>query len=252
MTVRRADVPAPLAGRVALVTGAGTRVGQAIAMALGRAGADVAAHYHGSSEGARETATAVRAAGGRARAFGADLTRPRAAARLVERACEAFGRLDLLVNSAASMRRTPLATVDEAQWDEVLALNLRAPFFCALAAARAMGDAGGAIVNVGDHMAFESWPDFVPHGVSKAGVDAMTRHLAAAFAPRVRVNTVVPGFVLAPKGYAPARQRAFARATPLRRLGTPGDVAAAVIYLATAPYVTGETLFVDGGRHGAR
>lgn len=255
---RRADRPGephprgPLAGRVALVTGAGTRVGQAIAIALGRAGADVAVHYHASSDGARATVDAVRAAGGAARAFPADLGRRGQADRLVARASAAFGRLDLLVNSAASLTRTPLATLQEADWDGIIALNLRAPLFCALAAARAMGPRGGTIVNIGDHMAYESVPDFVPHGISKAGVDAMTRHLAAVLAPRVRVNAVVPGFVLAPPGFSAARQRAVARATPLRRLGTPDDVAAAVIFLATAPYVTGETLFVDGGRHGAR
>lgn len=252
-TDRRArGVSQPLAGRVALVTGAGTRVGQAIAVALGRAGADVAVHYRGSARGAAATVRSVRATGGRTERFSADLTRRGAADRLVERVRASFGRLDLLVNSAASMLRTPLPRVTEAEWDDVMALNLRAPFFCALAAARAMGRRGGAIVNISDHMAFESWPDFVAHGVSKAGVDAMTRHLAAALAPHVRVNTVVPGFVLAPAGYSPAKQRAFARQTPLRRIGSPDDVAAAVIYLAGATYVTGETLFVDGGRHGAR
>jgi pteridine reductase len=101
-------------------------------------------------------------------------------------------------------------------------------------------------------MGFESWPDFVPHGVSKAGVAAMTRALAAALAPRVRVNAVAPGFVLAPDGHPARATRAFARATPLRRIGTPDDVAGAVRFLASADFVTGETIFVDGGRHGAR
>ncbi len=240
---------APLAGEVVLVTGAGTRVGQAIALAVGRAGATVAVHFHGAATGARATVTAIRAAGGRAFSVRADLTRAGAPVRLVDRVVRAAGRLDAVVNSAASMLRTPLSGVTERDWDRVFALNLRAVFFTSIAAARAMGQRGGAIVNISDHMGFESWPDFVPHGVSKAAVAALTAALAGALAPRVRVNAVAPGFVLAPAGYSRARQRAFARATPLKRLGTPADVAIAVLYLLTAPYVTGETLFVDGGRH---
>lgn len=238
--------------RVALVTGAGKRVGRAIALALGSDGFLVAVHYNSSAAGARETVRLIRAAGGEARAIRANLTRSGEPARLVGETVEQFGRIDLLVNSAASMTRTPLAKVKEADWDEVFALNLRAPFFCAVAAARAMGKRGGAIVNISDHMGFESWPDFVPHGVSKAGVAAMTHALAASFAPRVRVNAVAPGFVLAPEGYAASQVRRFARETPLKRIGSPEDVANAVRYFVNATYVTGEVLFVDGGRHGAR
>ena len=237
---------------VALVTGAGKRVGRAIALALGKDGYRVAVHFSASAAGARETVRMIAAAGGQARVFRADLRRPGAPARLVADVALAFGRLDVLVNSAASMKRTPLTKVREAAWDEVFALNLRAPFFCAVAAARVMGRRGGAIVNISDHMGFESWPDFVPHGVSKAGVAAMTHALAAAFAPKIRVNAVAPGFVLAPSGLAAAKARQFARETPLRRLGSPADVANAVRYLVSAPYVTGEVLFVDGGRRGAR
>jgi pteridine reductase len=227
-------------------------VGRAIALALGAGGHRVAVHFNGSAEGARETVGLIRIAGGEAAAFHANLSEPGEATRLVAEVVRSFGRLDLLVNSAASMKRTPLARVDERDWDEVLSLNLRAPFFCSLAAAKAMGRRGGAIVNISDHMGFESWPEFVPHGISKAAVVAMTHALAAALAPRVRVNAVAPGFVLAPAGLSGAKTRAFARATPLRRVGSPTDVADAVRYLAAARYVTGEVLFVDGGRHGAR
>jgi len=158
----------------------------------------------------------------------------------------------VLVNSAATMMRTPLDTVTPEQWDEVFALNLRAPFFLSIAAARAMGAQGGVIVNISDHMGFESWPAFVPHGVSKAGVSAMTRALAAALAPRVRVNAVAPGAVLPPEGWPAAEQERYAKETPLARIGTPDDVIGAIRYLIAATYVTGETLFVDGGRHDAR
>lgn len=240
-----------LAGRVALVTGAAHRVGRAIALALAEDGAHVAVHYHGSEERARETVAAIEAAGGSASPFQADLRDATAASRLVGRVHEARGRLDVVVNSAASMMRTPLDTVTPEQWDEVFALNLRAPFFLSVAAARAMGQ-GGVIVNVSDHMGFELWPAFVPHGVSKAGVSAMTRLLAGALAPRVRVNAVAPGAVLAPDGWPPAERERYASQTPLASLGTPDDVVAAIRYLISATYVTGETLFVDGGRHGAR
>jgi pteridine reductase len=241
-----------MAGRVALVTGAGHRVGRAIAAALGADGAHVAVHYHGSAPAARETVQAIERAGGAATLFRADLRSADAAGALADDVGRTCGRLDVLVNSAAIMMRTPLDTVTPAQWDEVFALNLRAPFFLSVAAARAMGERGGAIVNISDHMGFESWPAFVPHAVSKAGIAAMTRALAGALAPRVRVNAVAPGAVLAPEGWDSAAQARYSADTPLARIGTPDDVVAAVRYLISATYVTGETLFVDGGRHGAR
>ena len=232
---------------VALVTGAGQRVGRAIAVHLAGAGYDVAVHFHRSEGGARETAAKCRARGVRAVWFGADLAEPGAPDMLVERTVASLGRVDALVNSAAIMLRTPLETLTPAQWDHIFAVNLRAPFFLSLAVARVMRD-GGAIVNIGDHLASESWGELVPHGVSKAGVAAVTMHLAKQLAPRVRVNAVAPGAVLAPTDWpADARER-FTEDTLLRRLGTPEDVAGAVAYLLGAPYVTGHVLVVDGGR----
>jgi pteridine reductase len=242
-----------LAGRVALVTGAGQRVGRAIAIALAADGAHVAVHYHASEEPARATVSAIEKEGGTASLFRADLRDAAAATKLAGEVAAACGRIDVLVNSAGSMMRTPLETVTPAQWDEVFALNLRAPFFLSIAAARAMGERGGVIVNISDHMGFESaWPSFVPHGVSKAGVSALTHLLAGVLAPRVRVNAVAPGAVLAPAGWPEAERERYAKETPLARIGTPGDVIGAVRYLIGATYVTGETLFVDGGRHDAR
>ncbi|MHB1311646.1 MAG: SDR family oxidoreductase [Gemmatimonadaceae bacterium] len=236
-------------GRVALVTGAGQRVGQAIALALGAEGYRVAVHYHASADGARRTTAALRGLGVEADIFGADLARPDAPAALVREVASRFGGVDLLVNSAALMRRLALDTVTPAEWDETMAVNARAPFFLSLAAARVMGERGGAIVNIADHLAHESWPLLVPHGIAKAAVEAMTRQLARQLAPRVRVNAVVPGAVLAPEGWPADAQQKFVAATPLRRMGTPDDVAQAVVFLAAAPFVTGEVLFVDGGRH---
>lgn len=232
---------------VALVTGAGQRVGQAIAIELGGRGWRVAVHHHGSADGADETVARIHAAGGEARAIRADLREADAAPTLIHAVIEAFGRIDVLVNSAAGMVKTPIGTTTAEQFDAIVALNLRAPFLLAQAAAGVMRD-GSVIVNIADHMADEPWPDYLVHGVSKAGVVALTRHLAAALAPRVRVNAVAPGFVLAPVGMPADASERFAAETPLRRIGTPEDVAQAVGYLIDAPYVTGEILHVDGGR----
>lgn len=231
-----------------LVTGAGVRVGRAIALQLADAGYDVAVHYHRSESGARDTAERCRARGARAPWFSADLSDPSAGQMLVERVVASLGRIDALVNSAAVMIRTPLESVTAPQWDQIFAINLRAPFFLSLAVSRVMPD-GGAIVNIGDHLADEWWGQLVPHAISKAAVVPMTRHLARQLAPRIRVNAVVPGAVLPPDDWEEESQAEFAAATPLRRIGTPADVAGAVEYLLSAPYVTGHVLYADGGRH---
>lgn len=233
--------------RTALVTGAGRRVGRAIALGLAARGWRVAVHHHGSGEGAAETVAAIAGSGGEAAPFRADLLSPTAADELVAEVVARFGRLDALVNSAASMHRTPIGETTAAQFDEVLALNLRAPFLLAQAAARVMLP-GSTIVNIGDHMADEPVPAYAVHGVAKAGVHAMTRHLASALAPGIRVNAVAPGFVLAPEGYPPDAIARFAAETPLERIGTPQEVADAVAFLLDATFITGEVLRVDGGR----
>ncbi len=235
------------AGKVALVTGAGQRVGRALAEALAADGYRVGVHYRASAAGADDVVAGIRARGGEAEAFAADLGDAGACERLVDAVYTRFDALDLLVNSAASMEKTRLGHTTAAAFDAIVALNLRAPFLLAQAAARLM-PAGSAIVNIADHMAVEPWPDYSVHGIAKAGVMAMTRHLAAALAPDIRVNAIAPGFVLAPPGMPQERIDAFAAETPLQRIGAPQDVVEALRYLLRASYVTGETLFVDGGR----
>ena len=232
---------------VALVTGAGQRVGRAIAEDLAAQGWRIAVHYHRSREGADALAAAIAAAGGDAQAFAGDLRAPADCEALITAVHAHFGALDVLVNSAASMEKTPIGSTSAAQFDEIVALNLRAPFLLAQAASRVMR-LGSVIVNIADHMAEEPWPDYAVHGVAKAGVVALTRHLAAALAPGIRVNAVAPGFVLAPPGYPESAAQRFAAETPLKRLGSPADVAHAVRYLIDAEFMTGETLHVDGGR----
>jgi pteridine reductase len=237
------------ASRLALVTGAGRRVGRAIALALGAAGMRVVVHYHGSEEGARETARLIEQSGGSAAVAQADLADPVAAERLVDDTVAREGSLSVLVNSAAIMLRTPVGETTVAQWDEMFALNVRAPYFLAQRAAPVLRAARGCIVNVADLAAFETWPAYVPHGMTKAAVVQMTRALAHALAPEVRVNGVAPGVVLLPDGWSEEDAERLRRTTPLQRLGTPEDVASAVLYLIRAEYVTGEVITIDGGRH---
>jgi len=238
-----------LPGRLALVTGAGHRVGRAIAEGLAARGMDLAIHYNASDASARETAAAISRRGGRAEIFSADLMRPGAPGTLVADVIARMGPIDVVVNSAAVMMRTPVDDVTEADWDAMFAVNLRAPFFIAQAAARAMRERGGVIINVADLAAFETWPAYIPHGISKAGVVQMTRALARALAPAVRVNAVAPGAVLLPDDWDDTDEERLVESTPLRRLGAPSDVVQAIIFLLEADFVTGETLIVDGGRH---
>jgi pteridine reductase len=238
-----------LAGRVAIVTGAGRRVGRELAVALGARGMHVIVHYNSSSLGAEETVRLIVRAGGRADAVRADLTDTREAERLVDRALAVRGSLDVLVNSAAVMRRTPLGETSAHDWDEMFALNVRAPYFLSQRAAPALRAARGNIVNIADLAAFETWPAYVPHGITKSAVVQMTRALARVLAPEVRVNAVAPGVVLLPEGWSDDDAERLRATTPLGRLGSPEDVAAAMLYLLDAGYVTGEVITVDGGRH---
>jgi pteridine reductase len=238
-----------LTGRLALVTGAGHRVGRAIALGLADRGMDVAAHYNASEAPARDTARSIEAMGRRAETFRANLAERGASRALVNTVSAAMGPIDVVINSAAVMMRTPWDEVTEAQWDDMFALNLRAVFFVTQAAARSMHGRGGAIVNIADLAAFETWPAYVPHGITKAGVVQLTRAMARVLAPSVRVNAVAPGAVLLPESWSDIDAARMAETTPLRRLGTPDDVLRAVLYLLDADYVTGETIIVDGGRH---
>ena len=238
-----------LAGRVALVTGAGRRVGRAIAVALGAQGMRVAVHYNESVEGARDTASMIEDVGGSAALMRADLSQVTACEQLIDALVLEHGELHTLVNSAAVMQRTPVGSVTEQDWEAMFALNVRAPFFLAQHAAPVLRLAKGNIVNIADLAAFETWTEYIPHGMTKAAVVQMTRALAHALAPEVRVNGVAPGVVLLPEGFNADEAEHLRRTTPLRRIGKPEDVADAVLYLVRAEFVTGEVITIDGGRH---
>lgn len=232
---------------MALVTGAAHRVGRAIAVGLARDGYDIALHFHSAETTAEEAAGLIADAGGVARLFQADLTDPEAPAKLVRDVAGTCGRLDVVVNSAAVMLRMPLGEITPERWDSVLNLNLRAPFLIAQEAARHLPE-GSSIVNIADLAAFETWPGYIPHGVSKSGLVYVTRALARVLAPRIRVNAVAPGTVLLPDHFDEKSAAHLNETTPLAREGSPEDVVQAVLYLLHAHYVTGETLVVDGGR----
>ena len=238
-----------LEGAAALVTGAGKRIGQAIAIGLAQSGCDVAIHYHGSGEGAEETARAVRAAGRRAELLQADLADAAAARDLADKAVRALKRLDIVVNSAAIMVREPVEAVTPESWDATFDLNLRAMFFVSQGAIPHLRRANGKIVNLADIAGMEPWPAYVPHCVSKAGVIMLTKGLARALAPDIAVNAIAPGAVLLPEEWDEAAREHIRKTTPLDRLGSPDDVVAAVRFLlAGTDYVTGTVLVVDGGR----
>jgi len=238
-----------LSGRTALVTGAGHRVGRAIAVALGAQKMRVAVHYNATADGAKETLREIEKAGGSGDTFGADLTNPEQLVELVAAVVKRFGALDVLVNSAAVMLRTPLGETDAKQWDNIMALNLRAPFLLSQAAAPHLRRAKGVIVNIADLAAFETWPGYLVHGLSKSGVVYLTRALARVLAPEVRVGAVAPGTVLLPEGWSPADAERLRDTTPLQRNGSPEDVSNAVLFILGADYFTGDTVIVDGGRH---
>jgi pteridine reductase len=237
-----------LAGKAALVTGAGIRVGRAIAVELGRAKMRVAVHYRSSAKEAEETVRLVTEAGGEAFALHADLADRAACRRLVDETVSRFGGLELLVPSAASFERTLYAEVDEAVWDRTLELNLTSGFVLAQHAAPTLAKTGGSIVFITCSSATAPYRNYLPYVVSKGALRQLMKTLAIELAPDVRVNAVAPGTVLPPDDYSEEATARLASRIPLKQIGSASDVAQAVRYLASAPYVTGQELVVDGGR----
>jgi pteridine reductase len=235
--------------KLALVTGGAVRVGRALSLALAEAGYDVVVHYNRSRADAERTAAAIQKLGRRATLLQADLEQADAAERIGAALAAEHRRLNVLVNNAATFERAPVADITAGAWDRVLAVNLRAPFLLAqrLAPLLRPAEGGGLIVNIADLSAFQAWPSYAHHAVSKAGLVHLTRVLARALAPAIRVNAIAPGTVLPPEDSMHDDDgTAERRLTPVG--GSPDDVARALLYLAASPFVTGEVLVVDGGR----
>ncbi len=239
-----------LRGRTALVTGAARRVGRAIALALAGRGMDIVIHYKGSASEARAAAEAVEGLGRRAVMVQADLAQPEEVEALADRAIQAFGTIDVLVNSAALFYRTPLEKITCQEWEQFLRVNLTGPFFLARRLGLFMRQRGeGKIVNVTDIAGMRPWADFLPYCVSKGALITLTRGLAKALAPEVQVNAVAPGSVLLPEEYGEKEREAIVRATLLKRIGDPADVAKTVLFLVEgSDFITGQVVVVDGGR----
>jgi len=243
--------PPALTGQTALVTGAARRVGAQIARALHGAGANVMIHCHRSrSEAQRLVEELNRARRGSAELACADLCDTTQLPPLIARTCERFGGLNLLINNASSFYPTPLGQITLAQWQDLIGTNLQAPLFLAQAAAVQLKASHGAVLNIADIHGLRPLREHVVYSTAKAGLIMLTRALARELAPEVRVNAIAPGAVLWPEaGLEPQRRQRILEQTPLRRPGSPADIARTVLFFAAeAPFVTGQVLAVDGGR----
>lgn len=241
--------PAAAARPVALITGAAKRLGAVTARRLHGAGFDIAIHYHTSAEEARQLAAELNAdRAGSACILRQNLATPDAGARLVAALEKKTGRLDLLINNASVFDETPLDTADTTTWERVHAINLRTPFFLGVHAAHLLRAQCGSIINIADIHAERPRRGYAMYCASKAGLLAATRSLALELAPAVRVNAIAPGAILWADSEDAGQRSEWLHATPLGRRGEPADIADAVLYLAHAPYVTGQVIAVDGGR----
>lgn len=237
-------------GKTALVTGAGQRIGRALALALAEAGARVAVHYNSSGDAAAETVRTIRALGGEAEAFQADLADPARAAGLVSHVHAMLGPVQVLVNNASLFGRKSLQETSAADWDLYYSVNVRAPFLLAQAMAAALpAGSTGKIINIGDWRTARR--NRFPYGASKDALSGLTRSLAYALAPNIQVNEIALGAILPPADSGPERTKESQELgdAPAGRMGTLNEVAQAMLAMVHNDYITGERLRVDGGRH---
>jgi pteridine reductase len=233
--------------KVALVTGGAVRIGRALSLGLANQGFDIAAHYHSSEREAASLESEVNATGRDCLTVRADLAQADQVEGVVSAVKQRFGRLDLLVNSASTFHEQPLFEAGPEEWDQVMAVNLRAPFLLSRAAEGMLREGGASIVNIVDVSAFEPWLRYPHHAVSKAGLLHLTRVMARYLAPDVRVNAVAPGTVLPPEDSSAEDIERERLGTLVERLGSPEDVVEAVLFLERSAFISGEVLVVDGG-----
>jgi NAD(P)-dependent dehydrogenase (short-subunit alcohol dehydrogenase family) len=234
--------------KVALITGAAHRVGKAIALRLAQHGSHIVLNYRSSIEEARQTQAELEALGVRVLPIQADVSDPAAIEAMVAQAVDHFGRLDILVNSAANFNMTPFPDMTLADWDTAINTNLRGPFWCARTVAPHMLELEeGLIINITDLSAFTPAQDMLAHTVAKAGLVSLTQAMALELRPTIRVNAIAPGPVIPPPEYDQATNERIAQRTLLKRWGSGDHVAQAVIFFVENDYVTGEVVRVDGG-----
>ena len=240
----------PLSGKCALITGAAKRIGAEIARCLHAEGMDLILHYKSSAKAAgRLQHELQQQRPDSVRLLSADLNETQQLGMLVEQAATFKGRLDLLVNNASAFYPTPLQSANERQWDDLLASNLKAPYFLAQAAAPWLSASHGSIVNLVDIYAEKPLKNHSIYSIAKAGNAMLVKSLAAELGPQVRVNGIAPGAILWPAGMNKSKQAAILDQIPLRRIGSPRDIADAVLFLVRdGTYITGQTIKVDGGR----
>ena len=232
---------------VALVTGGAVRAGRAITLALADAGYDMVVNYHSSEEPARTLEVELTGQGREVLLARGDVSDAPAVERIGLAVRERFGRLDVLVNNAATFISTPLLEIESEEWDHVMGVNLKGPHLLVREFAPLLRSSRGAIVNVADHMGLKPWVRYAHHSIAKAGLVHLTRIQAVALAPEVRVNAVAPGLVLAPEGMSEAAGEREVQSTLLQRPGTPEDVTRTVLFFIQSPFITGQTIVVDGG-----
>ena len=238
-----------LANRTVLVTGGAKRIGQAIALAMAHRGAYVVISYRTSSRDAQHTVSLLKRYGAEALAVRADVSNEADVKRLMVQIQRRFGRLDVVINSAANFDRVPFAQLTQDDWQHALQANLTGPFLCALHASRLMQKTGGVIINFADWAAIRPYKDYLPYCVSKAGIIGLTKALAKELAPKIRVMAIAPGPILAPADMSAAAKARVARRVPLKRWGQPKDIVNTVLFLIEGTdFMTGSTVFVDGGQ----
>jgi pteridine reductase len=239
-----------LVNKVALVTGAGVRIGRAIALGLAREGAHVVVHYNSSAGPAQQVVQEIEALGGEAEAIQADLRDVGRLAALVEAGVARWGQVDILVNSAAIFERGTLLATDEANWARHFDINIKAPFFLCQAFARCLQpEQRGHIINIADWRAERPGTQYMAYTLTKSALVALTRSLALALGPNVQVNAIAPGAILPPPDDADRYFERLAERLPLKRTGSPEEIVATVLYLLHSDFVTGELLHVTGGEH---
>lgn len=233
-----------------IITGSAKRIGRAIALALAKRGANLVIHYQNAKQEADETARELESFGVKTLTVGADISSSEEVKKMVDQTVKHFGKIDVLVNNAAIYYATPFDTLTEDQWDKMIDINLKGSFLGAKYVADEMlKTGGGKIINIADSSYDHPKIDYIPYNVSKSGIISLTKGLAVTLAPSIQVNCIAPGPILLPENTSEQKRISLISSTPLKRIGSPEDIASAVVFLIEgSDFITGSILTVDGGR----